>query len=119
MLNPFQVLLGLLLIFFLPGFTFIKALFPKKEELDKEFGTLYQVVLGIGMSIVIMIIVGIVLGSMPLTNGKGQFTSVNIILMLSVITILLFIIGIFRNSYPGLTKLLEKVKHEKGTGRHI
>ena len=118
MLNPFQVLLGLLLIFFLPGFTFIKALFPKKEELDKEFGTLYQVVLGIGMSIVIMIIVGIVLGSMPLTNGKGQFTSVNIILMLSVITILLFIIGIFRNSYPGLTKLLEKVKHEKGTGRH-
>ncbi len=119
MLNPFQVLLGLLLIFFLPGFTFVKALFPKKEELDKEFGTLYQVVLGIGMSIVITIIVGIVLGSLPLTNGKGQFTSVNIILMLSVITILLFIIGIFRNSYPGLTKLLEKVKHEKGTGRHI
>lgn len=119
MFNLFQVILGLLLIFFLPGFTFVKVLFPRKEELDKEYGMLYQIVLGIGMSIVIMIIVGIFLGALPLTNGKGQFTSVNILLMLSVITILLFIIGIFRNSYPGLTKLLEKVKHEKGAGRHI
>ncbi|PIV69253.1 MAG: hypothetical protein COS08_05015, partial [Euryarchaeota archaeon CG01_land_8_20_14_3_00_38_12] len=50
MINPFQVIFGLLLIFFLPGFTFVKALFPRKEELDEEFGTLYQIVLGIGMS---------------------------------------------------------------------
>ncbi|MBU2565160.1 MAG: DUF1616 domain-containing protein [Candidatus Thermoplasmatota archaeon] len=120
MINPFQVLLGLLLIFFLPGFTFVKAMFPRKEELDKEYGTLYQIVLGIGMSIVITIIVGIVLGSMPLTNDKGQFTPVNIILLLSVITILLFIIGVFRGSYPLLTDFVKKVKHGKQkTGRHI
>jgi len=108
MINPFQVIFGLLLIFFLPGFTFVKALFPRKEELDEEFGTLYQIVLGIGMSVVIMIIVGIVLGSMPLTNGKGQFTSINILLLLSVITILLFIIGIFRGSYPLLTDFVKR-----------
>lgn len=113
MINLLQLLLALLLIFFLPGFTFVKALFPKKEELDEEFGTLYQVVLGIGMSIVIMIFVGIVLGSLPLTNGKGQFTSMNIILLLSVITILLFIIGIFRGAYPLLTDFVRKVKHGK------
>jgi len=120
MINPFQVLLGLLLIFFLPGFTFVKAMFPRKEELDKEYGTLYQIVLGIGMSIVITIIVGIVLGSMPLTNDKGQFTPVNIILLLSVITILLFIIGVSRGSYPLLIDFVRKVKHGKEkTGRHV
>lgn len=119
MINPFQVIFGLLLIFFLPGFTFVKALFPRKEELDEEFGTLYQVVLGIGMSIVIMILVGIVLGSMPLTNGKGQFTPVNIILLLSVITILLFIIGIFRGAYPLLIGFVRKVKHGKEKRRYI
>jgi len=112
MVNPLQVLLALLLIFFLPGFTFVKALFPRKEELDEEFGRLYQIVLGIGMSIVIMILVGIVLGSLPLTNGRGQFTSTNIILLLSVITILLFIIGIFRGSYPLLTDFVKRrMKH--------
>ncbi|MDI6917658.1 MAG: DUF1616 domain-containing protein [Thermoplasmatales archaeon] len=111
MINPFQMLLALLLIFFLPGFTFVKALFPRKEEIDEEFGTLYQIVLGIGMSIVIMILVGIVLGSLPLVNGRGQFTSVNIILLLSTITILLFIIGIFRGAYPILTDFVRKVKH--------
>lgn len=119
MINPPQVLLALLLIFFLPGFTFVKALFPRKEELDGEFGTLYQVVLGIGMSIVIMILVGIVLGSMPLTNGKGQFTSTNILLLLSVITILLFIIGVSRGSYPLLIDFVRKVKHGKEKRRHI
>jgi uncharacterized membrane protein len=119
MVNLFQVIFGLLLIFFLPGFAFISALFPKKEDLDKEFGTLYQIVLGIGMSIVITIITGIFLGVLPKINGKGQFTAPNIILLLSVITILFFIIGVFRDAYPGLTKFLEKVKHEKETGRHI
>lgn len=119
MINPFQVIFGLLLIFLLPGFTFVKALFPRKEELDKEFGTLYQIVLGIGMSIVIMILVGIVLGSMPLTNGKGQFTSTNILLLLSVITILLFVIGVFRGSYPLLIDFVRKVKHGKEKRRHI
>ncbi|PJB22032.1 MAG: hypothetical protein CO114_02190 [Euryarchaeota archaeon CG_4_9_14_3_um_filter_38_12] len=119
MINPFQVIFGLLLIFFLPGFTFVKALFPRKEELDEEFGTLYQVVLGIGMSIVIMILVGIVLGSMPLTNSKGQFTSTNILLLLSVTTILLFIIGVFRGSYPLLIDFVRKVKHGKEKRRHI
>lgn len=117
MINPFQVLLGLLLIFFLPGFTFVKAMFPRKEELDKEYGTLYQVVLGIGMSIVIMILIGIVLGSLPRTDGKGQFTSLNIILLLSVITILLFIIGVSRGSYPLLVGFARKVKHGKEKSR--
>lgn len=118
-MNLFQVIIGLLLIFFLPGFTFVKMLFPKKEELDREFGTLYQVVLGIGMSIVITIIAGVFLGSLPLINGKGQFTAVNIIIILSTITILLFIIGMFRGGYPLLTGFVKRVKHGEKIRRHV
>lgn len=113
MVSVLQAVMGFLLIFFLPGFTLVKALFPKKEDLDPEFGGLYQVVLGMGMSVVITIVVGILLGSLPLQNGKGQFTAPNIILLLSVITITLFAVGTYRNAYPRITKQLKAWRERK------
>ncbi|MDI6887507.1 MAG: DUF1616 domain-containing protein [Candidatus Thermoplasmatota archaeon] len=101
-----QAIVGLLLIFFLPGFTLVKALFAKKEALDKDLGTIYQIILGIGMSLVISIIVGTSLGSIALHEGRGEFTAPNIIIILSLITVIFFGIGIKRTAYPKLTRIL-------------
>ncbi|MEW6069915.1 MAG: DUF1616 domain-containing protein [Candidatus Thermoplasmatota archaeon] len=106
MIATLQAVLGSLLIFFLPGFTLIKALFPRKEMLSTEFGTLYQIILGICMSVVITIIVGTALGSVSLHEGRGEFTAPNIIIVVSLITIIFFIIGAKRSAYPKLAKML-------------
>lgn len=110
MIAIFQAILGFLLIFFLPGFTLVKVLFPKKEALDLELGTLYQIILGIGMSIVITILVGIALGSISLHGGRGEFTAPNIIIVLSIITIIFFVIGLKMAAYPKLTKIIVRKK---------
>ena len=36
-INWLRVFAGLLLVLFIPGYTFIQALFPRKGELDEEF----------------------------------------------------------------------------------
>lgn len=106
MLEALQIVFGLLLNFFLPGFFLIMALFPRKGELDKEFDLLYKITLGIGMSVVIVILNGFFLGNvLPLENGKGQFTATNIWISLSVISLVFFIIGWYRGAYQFLAKI--------------
>ena len=60
--------LGIVFVLFLPGFTFIKVLFPKKtpiktssEELDK----IERIALSIGMSLALVPIVGLILNYTP------------------------------------------------------
>ncbi|MEC9332569.1 MAG: DUF1616 domain-containing protein, partial [Candidatus Thermoplasmatota archaeon] len=50
-INWIRVVAGLLLVLFLPGYTLIQAMFPRRGELDEEFDTLYRVTLGMAMSI--------------------------------------------------------------------
>src|SRR3989449_5896785 len=42
-----RVIGALVLLFFLPGFLLINALYPRKGELDREYDALYRVTLGI------------------------------------------------------------------------
>jgi uncharacterized membrane protein len=105
-LQIFQIIGAVLLMFFLPGFMLVQALFPRKNELDEEHDLLFRVVLGIGMSIVITALDGFVLGSLgvnPVTD-KGFWDPFYITLSLSLITIVLFFIGWYRGSYPSLKK---------------
>lgn len=105
-LQIFQIIGAVLLMFFLPGFMLVQALFPRKNELDEEHDLLFRVVLGIGMSIVITALDGFVLGSLgvnPATD-KGFWDPFYITLSLSLITIVLFFIGWYRGSYPSLKK---------------
>lgn len=97
---------GLLLIFFLPGFTLMRMLFPRAEELDTEMGMLFQVVLGAAMSVVISVLIGFVLGS-PILKG---FTDVNIWLTLGGLTLLFFALGWNRGSYQFLGMLHPKLQ---------
>jgi len=106
MLDLIQLALGLLLIFFLPGFTLMRMIFPRPEELDVEMGILLQVVLGAVMSIVFAVLIGFVLGS-PVVIG---FNAVNLWLTLGGLTLLFFFFGWYRGAYQFLGKLHPKLE---------
>lgn len=112
MTHAVQVVFGLILIFFLPGFLFVQALFPRKRELDKEFDWLYRITLAVGMSIVIVILLGLILGSIPPDEetGKGYFQGSTkgepyIEISLLSISAILFVIGWYRGAYPFLGRI--------------
>ena len=106
MLEWIRIALGLLLIFFFPGFTLMRMLFPRADELDTEMGLLFQAVLGAVMSVVIAVLVGFVLGNPSL---KG-FTELNIWLSLGGLSLLFFILGWYRGAYQFLGKLHPKLE---------
>ncbi len=106
-LGPLALPLGLLLIFFLPGWLLVNALFPRKGELDREYDALYRVTIGIVMSIVVAVLLGFglnALGVNPAT-GFGYVVGDNLWLGLSAISLGLFWLGWWRGAYPGLARL--------------
>jgi len=112
-LEVLRIILGLLLIFFLPGYLLVKALFPGKNELDKEYNLVYEIGLGMGLSIVINILDGFFLGSLHQLAGlrlvdgaeKGYFDTPYILSSLLVICLLLFFAGWYRGAYPWMGRL--------------
>jgi hypothetical protein len=60
--------LGIIFTLFLPGFTFIKALFPEKVPINtssKNMDTIERVALSFGMSLVLVPMVGLILNYTP------------------------------------------------------
>jgi len=118
-LDVFNIIFGILIIFFLPGFMLIKALFPGSKDLDKEYNTLYVITLGMAMSIVITILSGFVLGSIPPdpATDKGYFKAPYIQINLIVITVILFFVAWYRGGFPIMGRihpsLLRVPKSEK------
>jgi len=106
MLELIRIVLGLLFIFFFPGFTLMRMLFPRPEELDTEMGLLFQVVIGAVMSVVIAVLVGFVLGS-PTLQG---FTELNVWLALGGLSAIFFILGWYRGAYQFLGKIHPKLQ---------
>jgi len=63
-----RYVLGIIFILWLPGYAFIKALFPKQLPLwtnDKTLNTIERIALSIGMSIALVPIVGLLLNYTP------------------------------------------------------
>ncbi len=114
-INWLRVFGGILLVLFLPGYTLIQALFPRKGELDEEFDTLYRMTLGAAMSICVVILVGFVLGNPSLGNApnwngfsdgdKGYFQTFFVTISLSFVTLLFFGIGWYRGAYPWMANI--------------
>jgi len=96
MVNPFQIVFGLLLVLFIPGYTLIQALFPRKGELDEEFDNLYRFTLSIAMSIAIVILLGFFLGHPEVRLFKFW----PLVIGLSSISAALFVAGWWRGAYP-------------------
>ena len=114
-INYLRVIAGLVLVLFLPGYTLIQAMFPRKGELDEEFDVLYRVTLGMAISICVVILIGFILGNPSLGNApdwngisdgdKGYFQTFFVTSSLIVITILFFVAGWYRGAYPWMANL--------------
>ena len=99
-----QLVLALVLLFFLPGWTLINALFPRKGELDREYDVLYRISLGIVMSVVVVILFGFGLNSLTSpTSDVGYFTGGNLWAGLTALTGVFFAAGWWREVcwFPG------------------
>ncbi len=108
-----RLLLSVLFMFFLPGYTLINAVYPGKGELHERLDTLYRIVYSIGLSVSIVVISGFLLGHLP---GRG-FVSINMWISLISLTALFFFIGWYRGAYqilglisPRLTRTEPRVE---------
>lgn len=107
MANPLEAILGLLLVFFIPGYLLVCALFPRRGELDLEFDQLYRITLGMGLSIVLAILIGFglnALGTNPST-GLGYLQAATLWLAFTLASLGLFLVGWWRGAYPILGRL--------------
>ena len=99
MSNPLQVIAGIAIVFFLPGWTMVNMLFPRRGELDPEYDQVYRVTLGMGLSIVISIMVGFGLNAVS-TEEHGYVTADPLWLILVSLTAIFALVGWFRGAYP-------------------
>ncbi|HYS71361.1 MAG TPA: DUF1616 domain-containing protein [Thermoplasmata archaeon] len=98
-------LLAFPLVLFLPGYTLVNVLFPRKGELDREYDVLYRITLGIVMSIVVLVLLGFLLNAASPPTGMGYFTAGNLWFSLSALTLAFFVVGWWRGAYPILGRI--------------
>jgi hypothetical protein len=105
-LEGLRIIGAIILLLFLPGFFFIQALFPKKNELDESDDFLYRIILSIALSIVISILIGFALGSLGInpSTGKGYFDTPFIIASLGLFSLVMFFIALYRGAFPKLIR---------------
>jgi len=82
--TPVRVVLGLLLVLFLPGYSLIAALFPRKDDLDG----IERIALSFGLSIAVVPLLGLALNYTPYGIRMAP-----ILIVLSVFTVLLAVVA--------------------------
>ena len=101
MSSMIQIVAGIAIVFFLPGYTLIGALFPRRGELDPEYDIVYRLALGMGLSNVIAIIVGFALNAIS-TAEQGYVSAGPLWAVLGSVTAIFFVGGWLRGAYPWL-----------------
>jgi hypothetical protein len=114
MFEILQIIAGLFLLFFLPGYTLVVALFPRKGELDKEYDMVYRISMGIVMSVVLVILTGFGLNSLGVyktANGdyKGYVQTPFLVAAFLVQSAIFFFIGWYRGGYPIMGRIHPKL----------
>ncbi len=90
--TPLRIILGLLLVLFLPGYSLIAALFPRKDDLDG----IERIALSFGLSIAVVPLLGLALNYTPF-----GIRLVPILVVLSVFTVSLAVVaGVRRQGLP-------------------
>jgi uncharacterized membrane protein len=87
--TPIRILLGLPLVLFLPGYSLIAALFPRKADLDG----LERTALSFGLSIAVVPLLGLALNYTPFGIRLSP-----VLVVLSVFTIALAVVAYIRRS---------------------
>ena len=80
-------LLSLILIFFLPGFLLALILFPKKGALNEEYDILFKGVLGIVLSLMISILIGMVIYGIDQLSAPPEVQSMRLWLILGLLSV--------------------------------
>jgi len=116
MLDIARLILGVFLLFFLPGYTIVQFIFPRKGEFDKDWDWLYRIVFSVGVSFVVVILIGWVLGALPPQpdTGKGYFQGSAtgqpyIEISVLAVALVFFVGGWYRGAYPFLGKIHPKL----------
>ena len=101
-----RVIGALVLLFFLPGFFLINALYPRKGELDREYDGLYRLTLGIVLSIAVTVFWSFFLNSLGVNEatGLGYVVTPNIAGGLIGLTLAFFALGWWRGAYPWMAR---------------
>jgi hypothetical protein len=107
MLELLRITGALLLLFFIPGFLMVQAMFPRRGELDADFDWLYRLTLGIGLSIVLTILVCFGLNALGVNpdTGMGYVTAIPITITLLLLSLAFFAVAWFRGAFPFLGRL--------------
>jgi len=102
-----RVLGALVLLFFLPGWLLINALYPRRGELDREYDGLYRLTLGIVLSIAVSVFWSFFLNSLGVNEmGLGGYVvGPNIAGGLIALSCGFFGIGWWRGAYPWMVRL--------------
>ncbi|MEM3444538.1 MAG: DUF1616 domain-containing protein [Thermoplasmata archaeon] len=121
MIDIIRLLLGVFLLYFLPGYTIIQFMFPRKGEFDREWDILYRLVFSIGVSMVVVILIGWFLGALPPdpNTGRGYFQGSATgfpYIELSILTVsaIFFVAGWYRGAYPWLGRIHPKLARKPG-----
>lgn len=102
LLEALRLALALLLLVALPGWLLLRALFPERRSLSGA-AQVYLVAAG---GVLVLMLVGIVLGFLPHSGGRGAFQSLatggmpNVELATLAASLVLFWIGAHRGAYP-------------------
>ncbi len=102
-----RVIGALVLLFFLPGFLLINALYPRKGELDREYDALYRLTLGIVLSIAVTVFWSFFLNSLGINeaSGLGYVVGPNIAGGLIGLSVAFFALGWWRGAYPWMVRV--------------
>src|SRR2546422_7276461 len=102
-----RVIGALVLLFFLPGFLLINALYPRKGELDREYDALYRLTLGIVLSIAVTVFWSFFLNSLGINvaTDLGYVVGPNIAGGLIGLSIAFFALGWWRGAYPWMARV--------------
>ena len=82
--TPVRIILGLLLVLFLPGYSLIAALFPRRDDLDG----IERIALSFGLSIAVVPLLGLALNYTPF-----GIRLLPILVVLSVFTVSLAVVA--------------------------
>lgn len=114
MIDAIIGLIGLMLIFFLPGFMLTLAIFPKRGALDREFDLLFKGVLGIVLSLIVAIAVGIILNELGEIAQKPMIRSTELWIALGSATMLFGVIAWWREGLQGFVGEIRQMIPGKG-----
>lgn len=87
--SPFRIILGIMMVLFLPGYALIAALFPGKKDLDE----IERLALSFGLSIAVVPLIGLVLNFTPF-----GIRLVPVLISISFFTLVLLLLAYLRRS---------------------